>query len=50
MLSGGVAPLGPLTPFSVGGVSQLTSFLQNRLEAQQSEEEAESEGGGEKVP
>lgn len=27
----GVWPLGPLTPFRVGGVSQLSPFLQNKL-------------------
>lgn len=45
MLSGVGAPFGPLTPFRVGGVSQLTSFLQKRLKAQQSEDGNKSEGG-----
>lgn len=46
MLSGRGAPFGLLTPFRVGGVSQLTPFLQNRLKTKQSEEGSGSGGGG----
>lgn len=42
----GVWPLGPLTPFRVGGVSQLSLFLQKKLSTEYSEDDEDDDGGG----